>query len=220
MYKRQALDRLEYFLRPLFNREQDKIYNINKALEFQKPVREKKEEAESIYSFEEEVLDSEEEYRRERLKMYEASLKVLLGFLKREGEISLKAIRETLGDQLKELVPDTDIFKEIMVELLKSGRLDVQMLKKERSESLGDKSAEFRLSEMFLDLLEQDDSLADVTALEAYQMCIRDRYSTEDAMKDAVPQDIKDKIEEIRKQIVDGTIKVPASQDEYNAYVK
>ena len=46
-----ALDRLEYFLRPLFNREQDKIYNINKALEFQKPVREKKEEAESIYSF-------------------------------------------------------------------------------------------------------------------------------------------------------------------------
>ena len=45
-------------------------------------------------------------------------------------------------------------------------------------------------------------------------------YSTEDAMKDAVPQDIKDKIEEIRKQIVDGTIKVPASQDEYNAYVK
>ena len=64
-----ALDRLEYFLRPLFNREQDKICNINKALEFQKPVREKKEEAESIYSFEEEVLDSEEEYRRERLKM-------------------------------------------------------------------------------------------------------------------------------------------------------
>ncbi len=165
-----ALDRLEYFLRPLFNREQDKIYNINKALEFQKPVREKKEEAESIYSFEEEVLDSEEEYRRERLKMYEASLKVLLGFLKREGEISLKAIRETLGDQSKELVPDTDIFKEIMVELLKSGRLDVQMLKKERSESLGDKSAEFRLSEMFLDLLEQDDSLADVTALEAYRI--------------------------------------------------
>ena len=165
-----ALDRLEYFLRPLFNREQDKIYNINKALEFQKPVREKKEEAESIYSFEEEILDSEEEYRRERLKMYEASLKVLLGFLKREGEISLKAIRETLGDQLKELVPDTDIFKEIMVELLKSGRLDVQMLKKERSESLGDKSAEFRLSEMFLDLLEQDDSLADVTALEAYRI--------------------------------------------------
>ena len=102
--------------------------------------------------------------------MYEASLKVLLGFLKREGEISLKAIRETLGDQLKELVPDTDIFKEIMVELLKSGRLDVQMLKKERSESLGDKSAEFRLSEMFLDLLEQDDSLADVTALEAYRI--------------------------------------------------
>lgn len=165
-----ALDRLEYFLRPLFNREQDKIYNINKALEFQKPVREKKEEAESIYSFEEEILDSEEEYRRERLKMYEASLKVLLGFLKREGEISLKAIRETLGDQSKELVPDTDIFKEIMVELLKSGRLDVQMLKKERSESLGDKSAEFRLSEMFLDLLEQDESLADVTALEAYRI--------------------------------------------------
>ena len=39
-------------------------------------------------------------------------------------------------------------------------------------------------------------------------------------MKDIVPQDIKDKVEEIKKQIVDGTIKVPATQDDYNAYVK
>lgn len=44
-------------------------------------------------------------------------------------------------------------------------------------------------------------------------------YSSEDAMKDAVPQDIKDKVEEIKKQIVDGTIKVPANEAEYSAYV-
>ena len=32
-----ALGNLDYFLRPLFNREPDKVYNLNKALLYQKP---------------------------------------------------------------------------------------------------------------------------------------------------------------------------------------
>lgn len=34
-----ALENLEYFLRPLFNRDMDKIYNLNKAFELQRPIQ-------------------------------------------------------------------------------------------------------------------------------------------------------------------------------------
>ena len=37
------LENIEYFLRPLFNRDVEKTYNINKAFELQKPVRKKEE---------------------------------------------------------------------------------------------------------------------------------------------------------------------------------
>lgn len=44
-------------------------------------------------------------------------------------------------------------------------------------------------------------------------------YSPEEGMKDAVPQEIKDQMEEIRKQIIEGTLQVPATEEEYQAYV-
>ena len=165
-----SLDRAMYFLRPLFNREPEKIYNVNKALELQKPVREKKEEPESIYSIEEEVWQDEEKLRREKIQKYEDSLRVLLGFLKERGEVTLKEIHGKAGETLETLIPNTEIFKEIMVELLKNQRLDVAALKMERSESLNDRGMEFRLSETLLDILDQDESFAAVTALEAYRV--------------------------------------------------
>lgn len=39
-----ALENLDYFLRPLFNQKPSKIYNLNKAVELQRPVRKKEEE--------------------------------------------------------------------------------------------------------------------------------------------------------------------------------
>ena len=52
-----ALGNLDYFLRPLFNREPDKVYNLNKALLYQKPsVRNEDEDTEEMLDFDEDCI--------------------------------------------------------------------------------------------------------------------------------------------------------------------
>ena len=53
----ENLDRLDIFLRPLFNREVDKIYNIGKAFEYQRSIKLREiEEGEILEDFDEESL--------------------------------------------------------------------------------------------------------------------------------------------------------------------
>lgn len=63
----KALMNLDYFLRPLFNQEAGKIYNLNKALELQKPVRKNQEkETEEQMDFDDEDWMREQERIRKR----------------------------------------------------------------------------------------------------------------------------------------------------------
>ena len=155
----KALENLDYFLRPLFNREIDKTYNINKAFELQRPVR-KKEEKDSTeqIDFDEEEWEAEQErLRREKLKKYEESLLVILEMADRAGNISLEGIREIISedDDLRDkLIPDVEIFKEIMVELIRNREIDITALQKERSEYIQDRPVGFQLNEMVLHLVE------------------------------------------------------------------
>ena len=153
------MENLDYFLRPLFNREIDKTYNINKAFELQRPVR-KKEEKDSTeqIDFDEEEWEAEQErLRREKLKKYEESLLVILEMADRAGNISLEGIREIISedDDLRDkLIPDVEIFKEIMVELIRNREIDITALQKERSEYIQDRPVGFQLNEMVLHLVE------------------------------------------------------------------
>lgn len=155
-----ALEDLDYFLRPLFNRDIDKSYNINKAFELQRPVR-KKEEKDSTEEFdfdEEEWQEEQERLRREKLKKYEESLGFLLEMADENGGISLKEIRDRIRENSGEqdrLIPNVEIFKEIMVELIKNREIDVKALERERSEFIQDTPMEFQLSEMVLHLTEE-----------------------------------------------------------------
>ena len=78
----EALWNLDYFLRPLFGREPDKVYNLNKAFQLQRPVRRREEtDIEEELDFdEEEWLREQERIRQERLRRYEKSLYCLLKF--------------------------------------------------------------------------------------------------------------------------------------------
>ena len=59
-----ALGNLDYFLRPLFNREPDKVYNLNKALLYQKPsVRNEDEDTEEMLDFDEDAYLKEQEVK-------------------------------------------------------------------------------------------------------------------------------------------------------------
>lgn len=168
-----ALENLDYFLRPLFNQEPTKVYNLNKAVELQRPVRKKEEEETAeVLDFDEDAWEKEQERRqREKLKKYEKSLAFLLGRVLEHGEISLLEIREQISEDEKEqLIPNVEIFKEIMVELIKNKEIDILALQKERSEFITDKTGGFELNEMLLNLVERDARMADVAGLETYRI--------------------------------------------------
>lgn len=158
-----ALENLEYFLRPLFNREPEKIYNLNKALLYQKPsARNEEEDTEEILDFDEEAYRKEqEEKHKKKMKQYENSLGILLEQAVSEGEISLLNLQNKIqkddknSEEIqKELIPSVDIFKEIMVELIRNKEIDIDKIKKERSEFIQEQTEDFQLSEMLLQLSE------------------------------------------------------------------
>ena len=182
-----ALEELDYFLRPLFNRDIDKSYNINKAFELQRPVRkrEEKDSTEELDFDEEEWQQEQERLRREKLKRYEESLGFLLEMADENGGISLKEIRDRIrensGDQDR-LIPNVEIFKEIMVELIKNREIDVKALERERSEFIQDAPMEFQLSEMVLHLTEEYPRNHGIVGIVTYRLEDEEEVLFEDVM--------------------------------------
>lgn len=157
----RGLERMEIFLRPLFSNTPEKIYNLKKATELQKPIRKKEvEELGEVMEFGDEAwMEAEEHRRREKLRKYEKSLKYLIekAMNSDRGEISLEEIRNSIEERstdLLELIPNVEIFKEIMVELLRSKEISIRQLKEERREYISDFSNSFQLNEMVLSLVE------------------------------------------------------------------
>ena len=174
-----ALGNLDYFLRPLFNREPDKVYNLNKALLYQKPsVRNEDEDTEEMLDFDEDAyLKEQEEKRRQKLKRYESSLGFLLEQTSEKGEISLSDIWKNIQENEKnaeemqqQLIPNVEIFKEIMVELIRNKEINMEALKKERSEFIQDQTADFQLNEMLLQLSEERFSDKKIGKIEVYRI--------------------------------------------------
>lgn len=175
----EGLERLEVFLRPLFRNTPDKIYNLNKAVELQKPVRKNEAEAsEEIMEFGDEAWMEEEERRqKEKLAKYEKSLGCLLekAMTSKQGEVSLEEMKTGIEEgniDVEELIPNVQIFKEIMVELLKSREIEIRKLKEERREYISEFSGGFRLNEMILSLVEDAGwhAIRQIRKIEIYRM--------------------------------------------------
>ncbi len=146
------LENLMIFMRPLFQKQPDKIYNLNKALEIQKPIRKGKEtEVNELLDFDEEKWrEEQEERRREKRKKYESCLNSLLEPLLHCGKTTLEQLKEEL------VLPDVIVFKEIMIELLKNREMDFEKLRKERSENILESGEEFQLTEFLLEMTDKD----------------------------------------------------------------
>lgn len=171
----KALENLDYFLRPLFNQEIDKVYNLNKAFQLQRPVRKREEEdaAEELDFDEEEWAREQERLQKEKLKRYEVSLGRLLGYAVAKGEISLLEISELTEEkeeERRELIPNVEVFKEIMVEMIKNQEIDIAALEKERSEFIQDRPGEFQLNEMLLHLADADPKFGKIRKVETYRI--------------------------------------------------
>ncbi len=159
----EGLERMEIFLRPLFGNEPDKIYNLKKSTELQRPLRKKGEdEAGAVMEFgDERWMEEEELRRRQKLAQYEDCVLFLLrrALEAKAGEVSLEEIRramdgEEAGESFSALLPSVQIFKEVMVELLRGREIDIEVLREERRNFIGESSGGFQLNETLLNLID------------------------------------------------------------------
>ena len=91
------------------------------------------------------------------MEKYKGSLKLILEQVMEQGSTSLVFLKENVFFEKKEkLFPSLEIFREIMIELLSAGELDILHLKKERREFLMETPQNFQLNEMVLDIIEEN----------------------------------------------------------------
>ena len=88
--KPQYLENMDLFLRPLFHQQIPRIYNLNKCMELQRPVRKKAEEdTDELLDFDEKQWQDELERRKkEKLKKYGDRLAFILDAVLKKGILS------------------------------------------------------------------------------------------------------------------------------------
>ncbi|CZQ89236.1 Hypothetical protein Tpal_1108 [Trichococcus palustris] len=169
------LKNIHYFLAPLFKKKVKKTYNINKSLQYQKTIRKKDlEDDEEMLSFDEEEWEAEQlRIRKEKLDKYKHSLQVMLRLANERGGITLHEISAVVSkerDLLEKLIPTVEIFREIVIELLKNKSVDVQELQKEKAQYTDDFAPQFQLNETILSIVEESPELRDITYVTASKL--------------------------------------------------
>lgn len=167
------LDALDKILRPLYLAKLPKYYNINKCLQYQKVIKAKMEDAEEEISLDEESFREEKEKElREKLLKYRELLETLLQYLINSSKksMSLGEIVNIVNKDEKmkaKFIPSVEIFREVMIELLKSSYIDIEKMKKESEHSLEeDDIIDFQLNKMLLSLIEEDKKFSNIKAIE------------------------------------------------------
>lgn len=169
-----CLDNIDYILRPLFISENDKIYNINKCIQYQRKIEESTYEEDEEISFEEiDYLREKEERAKAKLKQYEICLTTLINLVANENRESLLQIsKDTIkNENLKEkLIPNIEVFREVIIELLRSKKLNIKELKEERKKSVNDnENYEFNLTYMLLEIIDSSSKFNFIEELEIYK---------------------------------------------------
>lgn len=170
-----TLKNMDMFLRPLFNRSPEKIYNLNKAFSYEKSVNAGMEkDTEEEVDFDEEAFRREKEEKlQKKLLVYEKSLQYLLEKASVTGEVSLGQLKDRLDiypEEKEIFIPNVDVFKEIMVELIRNRTIDIATLKKERREYIQEQPDGFQLNEMILKLVEEQPENNDITSIEVERL--------------------------------------------------
>ena len=111
-----------------------------------------------------------EEKLQKKLLVYEKSLQYLLEKASVTGEVSLGQLKDRLDiypEEKEIFIPNVDVFKEIMVELIRNRTIDIATLKKEYIQEQPDG---FQLNEMILKLVEEQPENNDITSIEVERL--------------------------------------------------
>ena len=105
------------------------------------------------------AMDYEEQKERklrEKLKKYQSSMEFLVErTMENDGEIDLASMSSLPEEQKKVFIPNAEMFKEIMVEFIKAGSIDIDELRKERRNIVAEESCSFQLNEMILKIADE-----------------------------------------------------------------
>lgn len=151
------LDKMNVFLSPLFKPELAKHYNINKSVQYQKVIKSNDDEDNIVVIDDEEFNRQKEAELRRKLLLYESSVAFILTEAEKSREVTLSRIRDTTwgdADKINELIPTVEIFREVVIELLKSKTINIRELTEEMKSVVSyDKSSDFQLNETILKLV-------------------------------------------------------------------
>ena len=132
--------------RMLFNRYMQRILDIGGIMDLSRVE----------LDFDEEEYNREkEERRKERMKKYEGCVKGILEQLLKYKEMTLEILNTVCTEEERtQLLPTAEIFREVIIEFLTAGTIDIGALQDEQSDYLMDASDGFVLNEMLLGLME------------------------------------------------------------------
>lgn len=157
---------------PLFIAQTDKWFNPEKMLEYQKRLKKSAVEEETIeLDFDVEEYNREKEKKRkEHMGKYKGCITSILDMLLEKRQFTLRDINEVSEEEKRAvLIPNVEIFREIMIEFLTEETIDMEKLRKEQSEYLMDASESFVLNEMLL-MITDDKKYRGIGKIHIYAM--------------------------------------------------
>jgi len=165
------LDQMDEFLRPVLKAPLEKTYNINKAFQLQKLTVKEEDDQQELVDFDEEAWEEE---RRERIKVkllkYRKSVEAIVKTAYEHKCISLKEMKDMCDQdpKLKEqLIPSAEIFREVVIEMLKKKSIDVEGLKQEQSEVVVETPTEFQLNVSLLESMQDEELFSQIRKIHA-----------------------------------------------------
>lgn len=161
------IENIEVFLRPLFKNDISKIYNINKALQYQNPIRKNREEKDlEVLEFSDEDREKEREKKQlEKLEKYKDVIKILLEKVSITGELYLSHLNELINrdEHIKsKLIPTVEIFREVIIEFLKVREIDINLILQERKNNTEIGELDFQLNKAVVEVIEENKELSNI----------------------------------------------------------
>ncbi|WP_138202663.1 hypothetical protein [Haloimpatiens lingqiaonensis] len=165
----EKLEDIDIFFRPLFKMKPHKFYNINKALEYQTIIRKNQvEEDEELAIDEDEVIEAENRKRLERLNKYKEVIELLLELAVERSKISLGEINSLIKESnilMNTLIPTVEIFREVIIEMLKNRVIDIDDIREERKNSIESGEIEFQLNKSILEIIDGNKSFKNIAKI-------------------------------------------------------
>ena len=177
------LEDIDIFLRPLLKRELPKKYNINKSLEYQKNINKNYSEEDEELSFEEsDFIDEINKKKIEKLKKYNNVIKLILELSMKQGGISLREIQGLIKESnelMKKLIPTVEIFREVIIEMLKHRNININEIREERKNAIENGEIEFQLNKSILEVLDNNSELDSIKEINIKKLIDKDDIKLE-----------------------------------------